>query len=97
MIFLYIDMSKNGTTNFWTKRIFLCFYSDVYLYQRKEDRKEIIIKQITMDGLNTEQRKGVINEINLSAMFDHPNIIKYMEYFLEGNTFMIVMEYAAGT
>jgi len=68
----------------------------VYLYQRKSDHKEIIIKQITIDDLSPDQRKGVMNEIKLSSMFDHPNIIKYVEYFLEDKTFMIVMEYAAG-
>ena len=66
------------------------------MYQRVSDRKEIIIKQITIDDLTTDQRRGVMNEINLSRMFDHPNIIKYMEYFVEDKTFMIVMEYAPG-
>ena len=69
----------------------------MYLYQRISDRKEIIIKQITIDDLTTDQRRGVMNEINLSSMFDHPNIIKYMEYFVEDKTFMIVMEYAPGS
>ncbi|XP_065674643.1 serine/threonine-protein kinase Nek8 isoform X2 [Hydra vulgaris] len=68
----------------------------VYLYLRKEDRREVIIKQIAADDLTTEQRKGVINEIDVSAMFNHPNIIKYHEYFMEEKNFMIVMDYAPG-
>ena len=68
----------------------------MYLYLRKEDRREVIIKQIAADDLTTEQRKGVINEIDVSAMFNHPNIIKYHEYFMEEKNFMIVMDYAPG-
>ena len=71
-------------------------HSTVFLYQRIEDRREIIIKQITIDDLTTDQRKGVMNEIHLSSMFDHPNIVKYLEYFIEDKTFNIVMEYAPG-
>ena len=72
------------------------FGSAVYLYHRKSDRKEIIIKQITIDDLTTDERRGVMNEIEVSKMFDHPNIIKYHEYFLEDKTCNIVMEYAPG-
>jgi len=71
-------------------------FGAVYLYQRKEDRKEIIIKQIAIDDLTTDQRKGVFNEIHLQRMFDHPNVIGYHESFIHDNTFMIVMEYAPG-
>ncbi|XP_057299933.1 serine/threonine-protein kinase Nek8-like isoform X2 [Hydractinia symbiolongicarpus] len=71
-------------------------FGAVYLYQRKSDHKEIIIKQITIDDLTTDQRKGVMNEIEVTAMFNHPNIIKYHEYFVEDKTFNIVMDYEPG-
>lgn len=71
-------------------------FGGVYLYQRKDDRKEIVIKQIKMGDMNTEQRNGVKNEIDVSKVFKHPNIVRYLEYFIEDDTFMIVMEYVPG-
>ena len=44
-------------------------FGAVYLYQRKSDRKEIVIKQITIEDLTTDQRKGVMNEISVSKVF----------------------------
>ena len=39
---------------------------------------------------------NIINEINLLKKIDHPNIIKYYNYFEEGDRIFIIMEYLEG-
>ena len=53
-------------------------FGAVYLYQRRSDRKDIVIKQITMEDLTTDQRNGVKNEIDVFKRIEsHPNIVRY--------------------
>lgn len=68
----------------------------VYLCQRLADKKQVIIKQIPLEQLTTEERQSALNEVKVLSMLDHPNIIRYFENFLEDKALMIVMEYAEG-
>lgn len=68
----------------------------VYLCQRLADKKLVIIKQIPLEQLTTEERQSALNEVKVLSMLDHPNIIRYFENFLEDKALMIVMEYAEG-
>ena len=83
--------------NFDTKRVVgRGAFGTVYLVERKKDHREVIMKQIPVDDLTTNQRRDVMNEIHVLSLLHHPNIIEYNEYFVEGKAFMIVMEYAQG-
>ena len=49
-----------------------------------------------MEQMTKEERQAALNEVKVLAMLDHPNIIEYIENFLEDKALMIVMEYAQG-
>ena len=70
--------------------------STVYLCRRLSDNKELIIKEIPVEQMTKEERQAALNEVKVLSMLDHPNIIQYIENFLEDKALMIVMEYAEG-
>ena len=71
-------------------------FGSVYLYQRKSDRKEVVVKEISLIDLDTSERHQAIKEIDIIKRCKHPNIVKYFEHFVDDNNFMIVMEYCSG-
>lgn len=68
----------------------------VHLCQSINDSQLVIIKEIPMDDLTTEDRIASKNEINVLKMLHHPNIIGYYDSFTAEKSLMIVMEYAPG-
>ena len=44
--------------------------------------------------ISNNELPSVLNEVCLLQQLDHPNIIKYHEYFKDTSKFCIVMEYA---
>ena len=60
------------------------------------DKVNVVIKQIPVDELPSEERKASINEVNVLKMLQHPNIVAYYDNFVEDKSLMIVMEYAPG-
>ena len=71
-------------------------HSKVFLCKRKVDNSLIVIKQITVDELQKEDRKAAMNEIDILERLKHPNIIAYFDSFVDDKSLMIVMEYAPG-
>jgi len=68
----------------------------VHLCRSISDNQLVIVKEIPMDDLTTEDRLASINEINVLKMLHHPNIIGYYDSFTAEKSLMIVMEYAPG-
>ncbi|CAL4067725.1 unnamed protein product, partial [Meganyctiphanes norvegica] len=66
------------------------------LYRRKEDEALVIIKEINMLELSASERQMALNEVNVLAMLDHPNIVSYMNSFELEGVLCIEMEYADG-
>ena len=56
----------------------------------------MVIKQIPVDDLRTEERMATTNEVKVLSMLKHPNIIAYYDNFVDEKSLMIVMEYAPG-
>ena len=73
-----------------------CAHSKVFLCRRRTDKSLIVIKQIPVDELQSEERKAAKNEVNVLKVMKHPNIIAYHDSFVEEKSLMIVMEYAPG-
>lgn len=72
------------------------FIRIVHLCQAVSDNQLVIVKEIPMDDLTTEDRIASKNEISVLKMLHHPNIIGYYDSFTAEKSLMIVMEYAAG-
>ncbi|VDM41838.1 unnamed protein product [Toxocara canis] len=66
------------------------------LYRRKDDDSLVILKEINMLELTTQERQLALNEVSLLSKLDHPHIISYYDSFEENGILMIEMEYAEG-
>ncbi|XP_048236777.1 uncharacterized protein LOC124117551 isoform X2 [Haliotis rufescens] len=71
-------------------------YGAAVLYKKKDDDYLVILKEINMHDLNAAERQLALNEVNVLAMLDHPNIISYYDSFEEDGVLMIEIEYADG-
>eukprot|EP00435_Cladocopium_sp_Y103_P037098 s1235_g9.t1 len=63
-----------------------------------EDERHLfqVAKEIRISHLTDKQREGAIVESEVLRMLKHPNIIAYINSFLEGQRMYIIMEYANG-
>ncbi|XP_060073259.1 uncharacterized protein LOC132553034 [Ylistrum balloti] len=71
-------------------------YGAAVLYKKKDDESLVILKEINMHDLNAAERQLALNEVNILAFLDHPNIISYYDSFEEDGVLMIEIEYADG-
>ncbi|XP_053387860.1 uncharacterized protein LOC123541853 [Mercenaria mercenaria] len=71
-------------------------YGAAVLYKKKDDDSLVILKEINMHDLKAAERQMALNEVNILAMLEHPNIISYFDSFEEDGVIMIEMEYADG-
>ena len=60
------------------------------------DKFLVVIKQIPLDEMVTEERTAAQNEAEVLKMLYHPNIIHHFDSFIADTTLNIVMEYAPG-
>ncbi|CCW60240.1 unnamed protein product [Phytomonas sp. EM1] len=71
-------------------------YGQAILVFHKIRNQYYVIKHINMSKMNSKQRKDAHKEISILQQLDHPNIVRYVEYFEEFPHLYIVMEYADG-
>eukprot|EP00051_Salpingoeca_urceolata_P019713 m.290903 g.290903 ORF g.290903 m.290903 type:complete len:794 (+) comp19472_c0_seq11:35-2416(+) len=71
-------------------------YGVVWLCRRLSDNKNVIIKQIPVEEMTTEERQAALNEVRVLKILHNPNIIAYFDSFVEEKALMIVMEFAEG-
>ena len=65
--------------------------------RRKVDKFLVVIKQIPLDEMETDERTAALNEAEVLKMLYHPNIIHHFDNFIADHTTLnIVMEYAPG-
>ena len=74
-------------------------FGKAYLAQCDNDNNKYVIKQITLEGMDDEEKRETFNEAKILKKLDHPNIIKFKEVFLQRQpkpALNIVTEYADG-
>ena len=74
-------------------------FGRAYLAQCDNDNNKYVIKQITLEGMDDEEKRETFNEAKILKKLDHPNIIKFREVFLQRQpkpALNIVTEYADG-
>ena len=68
-------------------------YGIVYKATKKDDNKICVIKQISLQGLNQDQKKEVKLESEILKSINSKYVVKYYDSFEEENNLNIVMEY----
>eukprot|EP00931_Biecheleriopsis_adriatica_P086606 TRINITY_DN61238_c0_g1_i1.p1 TRINITY_DN61238_c0_g1~~TRINITY_DN61238_c0_g1_i1.p1 ORF type:complete len:808 (+),score=175.63 TRINITY_DN61238_c0_g1_i1:111-2534(+) len=72
-------------------------FGAAYLVKSKAGRNVLqVAKEIRTSHLTDKQREGALAESEVLRMMEHPNIVAYIDSFLEGPRMYIVMEYADG-
>ena len=74
-------------------------FGRAYLALCDNDNNKYVIKQITLEGMDDEEKRETFNEAKILKKLDHPNIIKFKEVFLQRQpkpALNIVTEYADG-
>lgn len=69
-------------------------FGTAVLYRKKDDDSLVILKEINMSELNSQERQLAMNETKVLKMLNHPNIICCYDSFEENGVLMIEMEYA---
>ena len=52
-----------------------------------------VAKKIILDALNEKERAGAVQEAEVLKKLAHPNIVQYIESFMESGILCIIMEY----
>lgn len=71
-------------------------FGAAWLINRKEDKAQLVAKEVRLAGLKPSERDSAKHEIDMLSSLSHPNITRYVEHFEHRGSLFIVMEYANG-
>lgn len=71
-------------------------YGSVYVVKSKRNAATYVVKYIDLAQRTIPQRKEAENEVAVMSKIHHPNLIGFIEAFVENDALHIVMEYADG-
>jgi serine/threonine protein kinase len=71
-------------------------FGSATLYRRTSDTQLVVLKEMDLRVLSAEQRRVALSEVQLLAGLNHPNIVAFLDSYVNGDTLFIEMEYADG-
>ena len=91
------DCKKNAENDY--KKLHLLgegTFSTVYEAQNRITDIMRAMKIIKKEHNFDKDEKEIINEVNILKTMDHPNIVKFFEFYSNENSYSIIMEYCKG-
>ena len=70
-------------------------FAVVYRAKRISNDEVVALKRINVDSIDDKARDKTLKEVGFLQSLDHPNIIKYLDSFINDNDLVIVFEWAA--
>lgn len=68
----------------------------VLVHARSDPASKFVIKQVDISRLKQKERDEAKKEVFLLSKFQHPNIVRYRDSFVEGGMLHIVMDFCEG-
>lgn len=72
-------------------------YGDVFLVRSKENGARFVVKKVDLSNKSPQQQRDAENEVRTMSKLQHPNIVGFIEAFVEAKVLHIIMEYADGS
>lgn len=63
---------------------------------RSEPSKKVVAKKVILEGLGEREKQSCISEANLLKHLQHPNIVSFIESYINDDQLIIVLEYCEG-
>jgi serine/threonine protein kinase len=71
-------------------------YSIVRKGERRSDGLNVAIKIVNREGMSEEDQKALLREVEILKIFNHPNIVKLLDFYEDKDYYFLVLEYIAG-
>jgi calcium-dependent protein kinase len=71
-------------------------YGEVRKCTHKATKEERAVKFMSKDAMDQEEMDDFLNEVDVLAEMDHPNIIKLFEFYDEDDRFALITEMSTG-
>ena len=72
-------------------------YSTVYKVKKKlQGRKKKLLEYVAVKSIDKSRKNKVLNEVKIINNLNHPNVIKFFNWYETRNHFWIIFEYCSG-